>query len=319
MALVALTSLACAGVAYGGDIVAYATTGQMGGVGYEAKVAWGQGLYGLDLWARVQTGSPNFARNRQATESALEQRLEAVFLQSVLGLPVSSRETVGAFLGTQPAVLGDLRRVVGRAVKRASSLTPEMEDVRLRYTIPLYGEGGLLSIFAPRGGPTPLEPYLGFVPSAAYTGLVIFVQGAYPAYGREGVETSLRVCLFPRLYDTDLRLVLDVAQVDRSSLLAWGMVAYSNDLDEVLYAERVGANPLRTVARGVFGVGNTDIVISREMARLLLSREENRVLLREGRILVILDAPAAPLLGPQPGEMPEEMMEMDTRTGGTGP
>ena len=151
-----------------------------------------------------------------------------------------------------------------------------------------------MTLFAPAGLPSPFERYLGFAPAAAYTGLVVYVQGSYPAWGREGSRATLKPCLFPRIFDNDMNQVVDASQADRSRLASWGLAAYSNDMDEIPYLDRVGANPLRTVARAVFGAGDTDIVISREAARLLLSREENIRMLAEGRILVILDAPTAP-------------------------
>jgi hypothetical protein len=51
----------------------------------------------------------------------------------------------------------------------------------------------------------------------------------------------------------------------------------------------VGNRPLRVFARGVFGVNPTDLIIDREDALLIISREENRRLLSEGRVAVILD------------------------------
>lgn len=289
-----LATLIAASPARGVDIIAYHATGTYGNVGYEATVVWGQGQYLLDMWSRLSTDQQNMAKSRQATEAAIEQRLEAVFLQSVVSLPLSSRESVGARIKNAPAVLSQLKRLVAGAVKTRSGLDSGMEDLRLRYAFPLYGEGGLLAVFAPSGKASPLDRYLGFVPAAAYTGVVIYVQGKHPAYGRDGVEATLKPCLFPRLYDPDMNLVLDATQTDRARLSSWGEVAYSNDLNEVPFLDRVGYSPLRIVARGVYGVADTDIVISREAARMLLSREENLKLLAEGRILVVLEAESAP-------------------------
>ena len=294
-----LVALACASPARAADIVAYHSTGLFGAVGYEATVVWGRGEYLLDLWVRVGKDTANLAKNRQAAESALEKRLEAVFLQSVVNLTVSSAETVGQRLKTNPALLPAIRRLLQGAVKRGSAMDQAMEDLRLYYAIPLYGADGLLSLLSPAGRPSPFESYLGFVPAAAYTGLVIYVQGSYPAWGRDGAEATLKPCLFPRIYDTNLDLVMDASRADRARLLSWGLVAYSNDLDEASFAERVGSNPLRTVARGIYGVNDTDVVISLDMAHRLLSREENTRLLREGRVLLVLDAQSAPPPSPE--------------------
>jgi hypothetical protein len=50
----------------------------------------------------------------------------------------------------------------------------------------------------------------------------------------------------------------------------------------------VGDNPLRIIARGVFGIRPTDPIIDREDALVILSSEENRRLLREGKVAIIL-------------------------------
>jgi hypothetical protein len=53
--------------------------------------------------------------------------------------------------------------------------------------------------------------------------------------------------------------------------------------------ELVGTNPLRIIARGVFGIRPTDPVIERDDALILLSSEANRRLLREGRLAITLN------------------------------
>jgi hypothetical protein len=54
-------------------------------------------------------------------------------------------------------------------------------------------------------------------------------------------------------------------------------------------AALVGNNPLRVIARGVYGIRPTDPIIDREDALLILSSEENLLLLREGRVAIMLD------------------------------
>ena len=54
-------------------------------------------------------------------------------------------------------------------------------------------------------------------------------------------------------------------------------------------AELVGNNPLRVIARAVYGIRPTDPVIDREDALLILSSEDNLRLLREGRVAIMLD------------------------------
>jgi hypothetical protein len=69
-------------------------------------------------------------------------------------------------------------------------------------------------------------------------------------------------------------------------------------MDEDLEA-LVGENPLRVIARGVFGVNPTDPIIDRNDALLILSSDENIDLLRQARVVFVLDPAAlnAPLQG----------------------
>jgi hypothetical protein len=51
----------------------------------------------------------------------------------------------------------------------------------------------------------------------------------------------------------------------------------------------VGDNPLRIIARGVFGMSPTDPVIDRADALLILSSDENLRLLREAKVVIALN------------------------------
>jgi hypothetical protein len=51
----------------------------------------------------------------------------------------------------------------------------------------------------------------------------------------------------------------------------------------------VGDKPLRILARGVYGIRPTDPVIDAEDARTIIAGEENRRLLREGKVVIVLN------------------------------
>jgi hypothetical protein len=52
----------------------------------------------------------------------------------------------------------------------------------------------------------------------------------------------------------------------------------------------VGAKPLRIVAEGVFGVKTTDPIINREDAMLIISSDANINLLREAKVVFVLES-----------------------------
>jgi len=75
--------------------------------------------------------------------------------------------------------------------------------------------------------------------------------------------------------------------VDPNIATSQGIVRYGTDQDPITYVERIGGDPLRIVARGLFGVSPTDPIIADIDALRILSSPENRALLREGRIVIV--------------------------------
>ena len=95
-----------------------------------------------------------------------------------------------------------------------------------------------------------------------------------------------------------MNLIFERNMIDPASGQNKGVVRYINR-DSIMRAapsamddnliKLVGDNPLRIVARGVFGAVPTDPIIDTEDALLILSSENNRRLLLEGRIAIVLD------------------------------
>jgi hypothetical protein len=108
-------------------------------------------------------------------------------------------------------------------------------------------------------------------------------------------------CLFPKIWDTDMNLIyerntLNTAAAEEQNPRS--MVRYTaaegifrptpSGLSAVLSA-LVGDRPLRIIAHGVFGTRPTDPIIDSADALTIISSEENRRLLREGRVVIVLN------------------------------
>jgi hypothetical protein len=125
----------------------------------------------------------------------------------------------------------------------------------------------------------------------SYTGIIIIANDELPVHGRHS-SARLEPCLFPKIWDTDMNLIFDkkfnesqklpVHYADRDAIFQRSPSGLSAELEYI-----VGEKPLRIIARELFGVHPTDPVIDTEDARIILSSEENRRLLREGRLVII--------------------------------
>jgi hypothetical protein len=133
-------------------------------------------------------------------------------------------------------------------------------------------------------------------PAAAYTGIIIIAGEELPVHGRFS-SALVQPCLFPKIWDSDMRLIYEKNMLDPQNKTKTTMVRYvpeervfqstPSGLDPDLIS-LVGTNPLRILARGVFGIRPTDPVIDREDALLILSSEANLRLIREGRVVMAL-------------------------------
>jgi hypothetical protein len=183
-------------------------------------------------------------------------------------------------------------RAAGGVWRESAAFARDLHAVVVVYRFPLFGEQGLAASFVQHERAFPVPRLLGFAPARSFTGLVILARASSRATARPA--RANRPALLPRLYDEDLNPVLSAEMCDPQALRKWGVAAYAYSGEEAAlqaFQDRIGTTPLRTMARGVFGRNATDILLSTEVARQLLTRQHNRDLLREGKILILIDPP----------------------------
>lgn len=251
-------------------------------------VDWQRGELVLDIVLELEPELRLHPKARFRAEAEIEKQLPALFMAAVTEIDLDSFQTVGERLRQDPELFRRLQALRGE--KRQSRLSADLDRVEVRYAFSFYGDGGLLAPFIAHSRVRPLPRVLGFVPTRSFTGLVIYAGGAFPAHGKSG-EEEIRPALLPDIYDEDMNLLFSAAGCDPAYLKQWGMITYVRGVERLQaggFVDRVGLNPLKTMARGVFGKNSTDIIIPRQVARQLLARRENHTLLQQGRILVVL-------------------------------
>jgi hypothetical protein len=103
-------------------------------------------------------------------------------------------------------------------------------------------------------------------------------------------------CLFPKIWDTEMNLIYDrnmlepqfegtiVRYTTAQNIFQKNPSGLSEELQKV-----VGDRPLRIFAQGVFGIKPTDLIIERSDAMTIISSEENRRLLSQGKVVFVFD------------------------------
>lgn len=205
---------------------------------------------------------------------------------AVLAIPVDSSRTVGDLVSSGELSLDQAMSVVVGAGRSAPSLSADLGSLRSGYRIDLRP----LAAAAVRHGrtaepPRVLEPR----PTKPYTGIVVYADGVLPVRG-ERATAAASACLFPKIWDDAMGILYERNMVDPAVARERGIVSYVDE--DASYGPVAGSDPLRIVARAVWGTRRTDLVVSRDDALRILSSEANRALLREGRVAVVLSKAA---------------------------
>ena len=228
---------------------------------------------------------------RSLAEALLEDELPELIRPFINEIQADSSSTIADLINR-----GELSHATFLEKVRGlpPALSPDLSSIFARYSVNLTGlSAELIRHSRPQRIISPLIP----TPVRDYTGIIIIADERLPVHGRSTVAYVLP-CLFPKIWDSDMNHVFERNMTDPAISRSKGLVRYisresiyravPSAMDEDLI-RLVGENPLRIMARGVFGAVPTDPIIDKEDALLILSSENNRRLLTEGRIAIVLD------------------------------
>jgi len=231
---------------------------------------------------------------RTQGESLLSENYLRLIRPGILGLQVDSSSTVADLVERGEFSLLDAETIALRANSVPPALSPDMRNMTASYSIAL---SNVSSALMRHNRPSPIMRILNPVSAARYTGIIIIASENLPVHGMRSSAMPVP-CLFPKIWDSEMNLVYERSMLETRDIT---MVRYSKEenifqnnptgLSQEL-RETVGDRPLRIFARGVFGIKPTDLIIDRNDALLIISNAENRRLLAEGRVAIILDESA---------------------------
>jgi hypothetical protein len=253
-----------------------------------SRVDWKARVLYVDIELDMTAAGLKMPEGRLEAQRMVEHDFPGLAKDAVLSLQADSHRTVEAAVADGTIDEGRLVALSERARLERSSLSKDMRKYLATYGL------GLEDVSAPflsGARPSSIRPPMDARPARSYSGIVVYAKGSLPVRG-EGIAGAAAPCLFPRIYDEGMNLVLDRGVVDPEVLAAsggsGGVLGYASALG-VEAGERVGGDPMRIMAKELFGDDRCDLVISREDALGILSAPGNRELLRQGKVVVVLD------------------------------
>jgi hypothetical protein len=230
---------------------------------------------------------------RSQAEELINSEYTNLIRPYILSVPIDSSSTMEDLINRGEFSLQGPDRIAASARRIPPSLSTDLAYLSTAYTIDLAAVSAqVIRHSRPLEIRRPLMP----VPAADYTGIVIIASEELPVHGRNSTALP-QPCIFPKVWDSDMNLIYErnildpenpqptlIRYVAEESVFRPTPSGLSPELIGL-----VGKTPLRIIARGVFGIHPTDPIIDREDALLILSSETNRRLLREGRVVIVLN------------------------------
>lgn len=228
---------------------------------------------------------------RMLGEALISSEYIRLIRPNILNIQVDSSSVISDLVGRGEWSLAEVEDFALQARAVPPALSPDFSMLAASYSLDITG---ILKAHLRHQRPSDVPRTLSPVSAPAYTGIIIIASETLPAHGMNA-GAFIRPCLFPKIWDTGMNLIFEKNMLNPQTgamaryfpakdIFAGGPSGLSGEIAAV-----VGSRPLRIFARGVFGVTPTDPIIGREDALLIISTEENRSLLREGKVAIILE------------------------------
>ncbi len=255
-----------------------------------SSVNWYTGTLELHISQSTRLIGQNPASAATTATRAIHNAMPVFMLNALLELRVDSHRFVRDIARNDPGILRKIERLAETAEAKPARISSTLDIVTVPYSLQLFP--GLTELLIRHHHPSPLEQFFQWQGIGEFTGLVIYAADPLPVRGESdrGRQTFalLQPSLLLRIFDSNLTVVVEPNRMNPDRLIHWGGAAYTTSFDETPYIHRIGTNPLRVSAQEIFGIHYTDLVLNDQARNILLYSEQNRRILQEGRILIIL-------------------------------
>jgi len=231
-------------------------------------------------------------------------------LELLEGVQINSSTTVQNYMVSDDTVVS---RVQGHLQQARIADTAYMSDGSVEVTVQVNLRGKLSRTLLPQQmspapaqqnkpeppqqeqGPEQLEPATTqpepkpLRPAVPGEGQVALSTGGVTGLVIDARGLGVRPAMSPRIVDEKGNEVYGSSFVGREYAIQQGMAGYAKSLQQAAQSDRVAGSPLQIKAKGVSGQANTDIVVSEADAERIRSAAANSEILKQCRVMIVLD------------------------------
>ncbi|MGP1587857.1 MAG: OmpA family protein [Treponemataceae bacterium] len=253
----------------------------------QSIVDWTKKTFESTIDLDVNKSGIRLPAGRSAAQSILNTKIPVLIKDPLLSLSVDSDKKLGDKVFQESISMEQITSIVEDSKKTPPYYVNERDCITVNHEIKLNEvSASLIKHSVPYSSKQTIKK----ISSRVYTGIIIDARGLLPVQG-EFVSSKGNPCFFPKIWNENMDLVYEKNMEESKIAKSMGVVSYHYSTNENLYEDRIGTDPLRITAKKIFGNNRTDPVISEKDALKILSVAENKELLRQGKVVILLDKP----------------------------
>lgn len=250
-----------------------------------SRIDWVTGKFVSNISLDTEKADIQMPSGKKKASASIKTKMPQLIQPPLLSLYTDSRETLTDNVIYEELTFDDIYHFIMNGYKTPDVFSSDIKTLNTTNTLDIKEIGRLLVNH--QYAYSPEEP-IDTVPSRAYSGIIIDARGKLPVHG-EYVKSSVSACFFPTLWDDSMNVIFEKSMENPQVIKDSGMIAYDYSDATDRYENRIGSDPLYIKATQVFGRNRTDPVIKRRDALKILTVPENIALLREGKVVFLLD------------------------------
>ena len=250
-----------------------------------SKVDWTLNKFSSNLSLDIEKSGIQLPSGRTSADSIIKLKAPSLIKNPLLMLYVDSANYLGDLVMNGTVSLEQMTELIEQGKQSSEILSMDGKSIKTTNTIDMKDIGNLL---IKHNYPYIPEEPIESMPSRPFTGIIIDARGTVPVHG-EYVKSQIYPCFFPTVWDEDMNIIYEKNIVEKEIANSKGIVCYNWSDDFSKYEQTVGTDPLYIRAEKVYGRNRTDPIIRKKDALKILSVPENKKLLSEGKVVILLE------------------------------
>ncbi len=251
----------------------------------KSKIDWIKNNFTSEISLSLENSKISMPAGKSIASSVIATKKPVLIKPFILSVFVDNTDCLEDSVLSQNVTLKQITEIIENGKQSANIFSLNENSIYTENQIDLKNISSLMIKHKVAYGP---KETIEFVPSKAFSGIIIDARGILDVHG-EYVKSEVFPSFFPKIWDEEMTLLYEKNFCKKEVLESSGLVQfhYSDDLKN--FSSRVGHVPLYIKAKKVYGRNRTDPVISKKDALKILSVPENIELLKQGKVVILLD------------------------------